>query len=170
MDKESIEKRVFHLREVEKLTFRQIAGILGIGRERISRILRKSENLCTPIRQPGLLDPYHQLIAEWYKQYPKLRATQICDRIKSYGYQGSYPSVVLHTKAFRRKKRKAYHTLNFLPGEEAQVDFHEGWVTDNGIDRKLQFFVMRLCFSKAPFVYPYEKANLESFLDGHVRA
>ena len=42
--------------------------------------------------------------------------------------------------------------------------------TDNGIERKLQFFVMRLCYSKAPFVYPYEKANLESFLDGHVRA
>jgi hypothetical protein len=50
------------------------------------------------------------------------------------------------------------------------VDWHEGWVYDNGIERKLQFFVMRLCYSKAPFVYPYEKANLESFLDGHVRA
>ena len=29
---------------------------------------------------------------------------------------------------------------------------------------------MKLCYSKATFVYPYERANLESFLDGHVRA
>jgi len=60
--------------------------------------------------------------------------------------------------------------LQFEPGEEAHVDWHEGWVFKNGVERKYQFFVMKLCYSKAPFVYPYEKADLESFLDGHVRA
>jgi len=60
--------------------------------------------------------------------------------------------------------------LQFEPGEEAQVDWHEGWVFENGVERKYQFFVMKLCYSKATFVYPYERANLESFLDGHVRA
>jgi hypothetical protein len=60
--------------------------------------------------------------------------------------------------------------LAFEPGEEAQVDWHEGWIVDNGIERKVQFFCMRLCYSKASFVRPYERATLESFLDGHVRA
>ncbi len=60
--------------------------------------------------------------------------------------------------------------LEFAPGEEAQVDWHEGWLFENGVERKGQFFVMRLCYSKAMFVPPYERANLESFLEGHVRA
>jgi len=60
--------------------------------------------------------------------------------------------------------------LEFEPGEEAQVDWHEGWIFENGVERKCQFFVMKLCYSKAMFVHPYERANLESFLDGHVRA
>jgi len=29
---------------------------------------------------------------------------------------------------------------------------------------------MRLSHSKASFVYPYERATMEAFLDGHVRA
>jgi len=67
-------------------------------------------------------------------------------------------------------QKEVFMPLQFEPGEEAQVDWHEGWVFDNGIERSCQFFSMKLCYSKAPFVYPYEKANLESFLDGHVRA
>lgn len=38
------------------------------------------------------------------------------------------------------------------------------------MERKCQFFVMKLCYSKATFVHPHQRANLESFLDGHVRA
>lgn len=40
--------------------------------------------------------------------------------------------------------------LQFEPGEETQVDWHEGWVIDNGRERKVQFFCMKLCYSKAP--------------------
>ncbi len=50
------------------------------------------------------------------------------------------------------------------------MDSREGPIFENGLERKCQFFVMRLCYSKATFVYPYEKADLASFLDGHVRA
>jgi hypothetical protein len=60
--------------------------------------------------------------------------------------------------------------LAFEPGEEAQVDWHEGWVIDNGQLRKVQSFGMRFCYSKASFVRAYEHASLEAFLDGHVRA
>jgi hypothetical protein len=63
-----------------------------------------------------------------------------------------------------------YTPLQFDPGEEAQVDWHEGWAVENGQSRKLQFFCMRLCYSKGSFVQAYPRATLESFLDGHVRA
>jgi transposase len=68
------------------------------------------------------------------------------------------------------RQKEVFMPLQFEPGEEAQVDWHEGWVFDNGAERKYQFFSMKLSYSKATFVYPYERANLEPFLDGHVRA
>ncbi len=40
----------------------------------------------------------------------------------------------------------------------------------NGMERKVQLFCMKLCHSHAVFVRAYERSNLESFLDGHVRA
>ncbi|KKK56803.1 hypothetical protein LCGC14_3060870, partial [marine sediment metagenome] len=67
-------------------------------------------------------------------------------------------------------QKEVFMPLQFEPGEEAQVDWHDGWIYDNEVERKVQCFVMKLSYSKAPFVYPYQKANLESFLDGHVRA
>jgi len=60
--------------------------------------------------------------------------------------------------------------LAFDPGEEAQVDWHEGWIIERGVQRKAQFFCMRLCYSKASFVRAYERADLISFIDGHVKA
>ena len=60
--------------------------------------------------------------------------------------------------------------LYFAPGEEAQVDWGEARVIHNGVERKVQLFCMKLCHSHAVFVRAYERANLESFLDGHVRA
>lgn len=43
--------------------------------------------------------------------------------LKERGVEVSYPRVVQYTREFRRKKEKAYHSLNFLPGEEGQVDW-----------------------------------------------
>jgi transposase len=87
-----------------------------------------------------------------------------------YGFTGHYGTVQRYVKFAKNSQKEVFMLLQFEPGEEAQVDWHEGWVFDNGVERKVQFFCMKLCYSKAPFVYPYERANLESFLDGHVRA
>ena len=60
--------------------------------------------------------------------------------------------------------------LYFGPGEEAQVDWGAATVLQNWVERKVQLFCMKLCHSHVVFVWAYEHANLESFLDGHVRA
>jgi len=164
MDNESIEKRVLHLREVEKLSLRQIAQFLGISRNRISRLLKQSGNSCKAIAKPGLLEPFHQLISEWYKQYPRLKAIQIHERLKTYEYQGSYSNVVIYTKSFRRKKKKAYHMLNFLPGEEAQVDWF--FFTHETLG-KVAGFLYVLSYSRYAWGIFYPKTTFEFFLSGH---
>jgi transposase len=60
--------------------------------------------------------------------------------------------------------------LAFEAGEEARVDWGQAHVIENGVERTVQLFCVRLAHSKASFVYPYERATMEAFLDGHVRA
>ena len=88
MDKETLEARVLHLREVERLSIRQIAHQLGIGRNTVRRIIKGGALARSP-RKALILDPYRQLIATWYGDYPRLKAKQIYERLIPYGYLGS---------------------------------------------------------------------------------
>ena len=122
MKDESLIQRVLHLRQVEKLSQRQIAEKLHIGRKCIRRILNGS-GAAKPIPKKSILDDYVHLIAHWYKEYPLLKANQVYERLKSYGYQGSYVSVARLSRQYRKITPKVYHTLMFVPGEEAQIDW-----------------------------------------------
>ena len=122
MNEESLIQRVLHLREVEKLSQRQIAEKLDIGRKRVRGILG-GLNEARPMARKTILDEYAQLVAHWYKQYPRLKAIQVYERLKSYGYQGSYVTVGRMSRKYRRPKHTVYHPLTFVPGEEAQVDW-----------------------------------------------
>jgi len=164
MDEESIIQRVLQLRQVEHLSQRQIAKVLGIGRHRVERIL-KGQDSVKPIPKKSILDDYIHLIVHWYKQYPNLKALQVYERLKSYGYQGSYPTVVLFSREYRGRKEKAYHPLVFLPGEEAQVDWfffnHERLGQVAG-------FVYILSYSRYAWGVFYPKTSFEFFLAGHI--
>ena len=164
MNEESLVQRVLHLRQVEKLSGRQIAKILGIGRKRISRILNGAGS-AVPIPKASILDEYDQLIAHWYKQHPLLKATQVYERLKGYGYEGGYASVVRVTREDRAPKESAYHPLTFLPGEEAQVDWfffnHERLGQVAG-------FLYVLSYSRYAWGIFYPKTSFELFLSGHL--
>ena len=163
MDNESIEKRVLHLREVEKLSARQIAKALGMGSRRIKRILEGVG--AKPIPRVSIVEPYRNLIAIWYREYPRLKAKQIYERLKPYGYQGSYPSVASFSREYRLLKSPAYHTLSFLPGEEAQIDWfffrHETLGMVAG-------FLYVLAYSRYAWGRFYPRTTFEFFLAGHL--
>jgi hypothetical protein len=74
-------------------------------------------------KRAPIIAPYVRLIEEWYRQYPSLKAVQVYARLQSYGYPGAYTTVKDYTRSLRRKKKRMYHELEFLPGEEAQVDW-----------------------------------------------
>jgi len=164
MNKESLIQQVLHLREVEKLSQRQIAEKLNIGRKRVRRILGDSCS-ANPIPKKSILDEYVHLIAHWYKEYPKLKANQVYERLKPYGYQGSYVSVARLSRSYRKTKPKAYHSLTFVPGEEAQVDWfffnHEKFGQVAG-------FLYVLSYSRYAWGMFYPKTSLEFFLAGHI--
>lgn len=166
--------------EINGKSQRQVAKELGHSRKTVAKALKyrlPPGYQFTESRDKPVLDPVRPILDAWIEQNKTARrkqrqnAVRMYERLcQEYSFKGSYGTVQRHVKAVANRQKEVFMPLQFEPGEEAQVDWHEGWVYDNGIERKLQFFVMRLCYSKAPFVYPYEKANLESFLDGHVRA
>ncbi len=163
MDDDTLKLKVRLLSEVEHLSIRQIAEHLAISRKRIMRVMGDNP-VC---KRPSMLDPYERLIQEWYSQYPRLRAIQVLERLRSYGFTGGYTTVKEYTKTLRKKKkRQAYHELVFLPGEEAQIDWME---------RKMPFgtaygFLFLLSYSRYLYGKFYPKHSFEFFLDGHIEA
>ena len=156
--------QVKHLYEVEHLTMRQIARELRMCTKTISRIIT-GKTRPKKAHKPTVLAPYLRLIEEWYAKRPSLKATQAYERLKVYGYTGKYTAISTYTRVFR-KKRGAYHELEFLPGEVAQVD----WMEANLPFGKVYGFVFILAWSRYLFVRFYPRSSMEFFLDGHIEA
>jgi transposase len=156
--------QVRHLYDIEHLSIRQIAKKLRMARKTVSRVIRNEKVLRS--YPDSILRPYAKLIDQWYQEYPFLKASQVYERLRSYGFKGSYTTVSVWTQKYRQKKRQAYHELTFVPGEEAQVDWMEErfpWGVTYG-------FVMILAYSRYLYVWFYPRQNLEFFLEGHMEA
>jgi len=161
---EGLLNQVRHLREVEGLSIRQIADLLGLSRKKVTLFIEHGQIVRK--KRAGLMDPYEQLIRGWYETYPSLKATQVFDRLQTYGYPGGYTTVKAYTRRFRRKRKRMYHELSFLPGEEAQVDW---------MQRRFPFgvaygFVFILSYSRYLYARFYPRQTMEFFLEGHIEA
>lgn len=163
---ETTKQMVLYLRDVLGLSFYQIQDRIGISRKRASRIYRGS---CPDKkeRRGFLLDEYRSLIAEWFQEYPTLKAQQAHGWLRTRGVKISYPAVVKYTRPFRKKMPRAYHQLTFVPGEEAQTDWcfihhpHLG---------KLYGFVFILSYSRYLFAHVFARSSFEFFIEGHLMA
>jgi len=141
-----------------------VAQKLGVSRKKAARLI-STDNLTRKVPD-SIIKPYEGLIHEWYRQYPFLRAIQVHERLKGYGFTGGYTAVKEYTMPFRKKRRKAYFELHFLPGQESQIDW---------MQRTLPFgvvygFVYILAFSRYLYVRFYPRNSMEFFLDGHMEA
>jgi transposase len=156
--------QVKYLFEVEHLTRRQIAQTLHMCHKTVTRILKGME--AKPRSRASELDRFTRLIDEWYQRYPSLQAAQIRERLVSYGYRGSYRNLCRFTEKYRKKRRQAYHELEFLPAEVAQVD----WMVANLPFGRVYGFAFILAWSRYLFVRFYPRSSMEFFLDGHINA
>ncbi len=165
---------------VDGMSQRSVARELGHARNTVAKAIANpippGYQLATRRPKPRI-DPVRPIIDAWLQEdrtKPRKQqhtAQRIFERLRDeHEFTGTPTTVRRYVREAKRHAREVYMPLAFEPGEEAQVDWHDGWIEENGVERKAQFFCMRLCYSKASFVWPYERANLESFLDGHVRA
>ncbi len=162
---ESLQSQARHLHQVEGLSLNQVATKLGISRKRVTRLIRQDD---IKRRSSGnIMAPYERLIQQWYTEYPFLQAIQVLARLKSYGYEGGYTAVKDYTLPLRKKRKgNSFHALEFLSGEEAQVD----WMQRNTPFGVVYGFVYIMSYSRYLYAHFYLRSSMEFFLDGHIEA
>ncbi len=163
-EEESLKQTALHLVQVEKLSGRQILEKLGIGYLRLKHLLNEQYPK-NPVPKVSKVAPFRHLLEHWYAEYPRLKASQVYERLQSYGFQGSYSSVRRFTMEKRRKPSKAYFALSFLPGEEAQIDW---FYFDHPRVGKVAGFLYVLAYSRYAWGKFYPRTSLEFFLEAHM--
>jgi len=166
MDDASLKEKILYLLDVEKLSRRQAIGHLHIGHKRLKRLLGE-RTIPTRPKKPAILQAWRHLLEEWYRLYPRLRALQIYKRLQSYGYTGSVSSVERFTRPWRIKKPVVYHALDFIAGEEAQIDWFFADLENLG---RRALFLYVLSYSRYAWGKFYPRTSFEFFLDGHLEA
>ena len=170
----SIRQRVL----VEGASKRSVMLSTGVHHETLSKMLTHSQ-------PPGYqrkaeyprpkVGPYLVRIGQILKEdqsAPKKQrhtAKRIFDRIRSEGYTGGYTQVKTAVRAIRQQSKEVFVPLTHLPGE-AQADFGYALVKENGVLRKVVFFVMTLPYSDAIFIQVFERICTEVMWEAHRRA
>lgn len=170
---------VRHQRFVEKRSVRWIARQLGLNRRTVKKYLEES----APERKEPIPRPHpvmsvagpriDALLEEWAPRLGgkhRLTSVRIHRELVGEGMKIGERTVREYVAEKRRQAAEVFIPLVHRAGEEAQVDFFEVQVDENGVRRKAWKFLMRLMYSGRDFVQLYDSCDRPSFLEGHARA
>jgi transposase len=171
--------RVRRMHFAEGFSVRAIARKTGLHRKTVQKMIvqgvapgyRPKVSRSRPRLGP-FLPRIDQILIQDKQAPPKQRHTaqRIFDRLRQeFGYTGGYTQVKDYVRQARQRRQEAYVPLAWPPGQ-AQVDWGEAWVIQDGRPLKAYLFVMTLPFSDARFVASFPRASLEFFLEGHRQA
>jgi transposase len=162
---------VHELARNEGMSAGQIAARLNVSAKTVRRHLA-SERWEPPKRRIVALrlDPYKALVKQLLER-EQYTAAQVFQRLKEEGYTGCESVLRAYVALVRPRRQTPYLTLNFEPGQTAQVDFAEcGTISVGETRRKLHAFVMTLCHSRMVFVKFIMRESMEHFLQCHREA
>ncbi len=176
-EKEQIRRAYF----LEKQSIHQIAREQGHGRDTIRRVIRHDSSKPYQLTRPKpapVFGPYQERVEALLQQNEQLPVKQrytshkIFEVLREAGYQGSESRIRQYIT--KRKKESlvpdVFLPLEFEPGQDAQVDWGEAQAIIKGSNQTVQFFLMRLCYSRRTFVMAFPTQKQESFLWAHVQA
>jgi transposase len=141
---------------------REIERVTGVDRKTIRRYAAKSPGVATgsavgdvqnpPPRPPALAVSACEAHRPWIEAQVRLGRNAMSiyqDLVEMHGFTHRYNSVKRFVHGLRARDPERFDVLEFLPGEEAQVDYGEGALTrqPNGKHRRPYLFVMTLKYS-----------------------
>jgi len=163
--------QIRHLRDQEHLSAVQIAQTLDLHPQTVCKWITrpKYERRAQPQRR-SKLDPFRGMVARLLAQHP-YTAQQLFQRLREGGYPGGYGILKDYVRRIRPPHEPAFLTLQFAPGQCAQIDWGSaGWLRVGTTRRRLSFFVLVLCYSRRMFVEFTLAQTQEHFLACHQHA
>jgi transposase len=116
------------MREVERLSIREIAKRTGHDRNTVRRALRRNgPPRYERERHPSKLDPFREEIYRLLRADPRLPGKRIRELIEELGYQGSKTILDDYLRELRPlfRPRRTYQRTVYRPGEICQFDLFE---------------------------------------------
>jgi transposase len=176
-DYEKIRRTYF----VDQQSIRAIHRTLGYDRETIRKAIVEAAPMPYTLEKPReapVIGPYKQRIAELLKESKQQKRKQrytahrIFEILCGEGYTGSEGAVHNYVSRERRKDeyKEKYIPLEFDPGQDGQVDWGEADIILSEERVTVQFFTLRLNYSKARFVMAFPFQKQEAFFEGHNQA
>lgn len=164
---------ILHLFFAKGISHRQISAQLGIHRQSVRAIIQRNQVLlkrCHHNSRISILAPYYHHIEELLGAAPDRSAVNILQKLRAVGYQGGLTILKDYLRTQRpRPEVKAYLSLEFLPGQAAQVDWGD-FGDLFGLGRKLWCFLMVMCWSRLLYLEFTLSACFESFIRCHDNA
>jgi len=163
--------RIRQLYDVEGLSLRTIAQELGLSFLTVAKwAAAKSYHPRQDRGRTSKLDPYKDEIVRMLERH-EYSGEQVFRCLRAAGYDGGRTILNDYIAKVRPRRKPAYLSLRFAPGECAQVDWGEfGSVPVGNTRRCLSFFAMVLCFSRMLFVRFTLGQGMEHFLQCHQEA
>ena len=111
------------------------------------------QNAPIPKQARSACEPWHEwIIGEVGKGRNAMSIYQ--DLVERFGFSNRYNSVKRYVRCLKKTNPERYDRLEFLPGEEAQVDYGQGALTrhpETGKMKRPRLFVMTLKYSRRSF-------------------
>jgi len=164
-------QKMKHWLRVERWTMAQVAHELGINIKTVSLWAKRDvfDRRGAPPR-PSKLDSFKGDVVRLLEQHP-FSVPQLLHRLREQGYDGGRSILEEYVRKVRPRRKPAFLTLHFEPGECAQVDWgNAGTVAIGSTRRRLSFFVMVLCYSRKLYVEFTLGETVEQFLTCHTNA
>jgi len=167
---------------VEGKSVRSVAKELGVSRNTVAKYLKNPEptrrrRVARKQKRAPVMEMVapriEEILLEWRErttQKQRITGTRVHRQLVEEGYEVGITTVRDYLREKRRKEAEVFVPLIHRPGEEAQVDFFEVSVQEDGQMKKVWKFVMRLMYSGRDFLRLYERADQLSFLEAHVLA
>ena len=165
---------------IEGKSIRQIAREGHHDRGTVRKALRDAGPPHYTLSQPRArprLDPFLHLIDQWLREDqarpPKQRHTarRVYHRlVAEHNFPGGESTVRKYIRQHRPKVPSLFIPLAYQPGQDAQLDFGEALVMMRGRPLQVQLLVVRLCFSKVPFLMAFPHQRQEALFEGHKEA
>ncbi len=163
-------QRIRELAHDQGLNAPQIAEQMRLAPRTVRYWLQEPYRLRKAAPRSSQLDCFKGQILGWLREHP-FSAVQILERLRKEGFSGGITIVKDYVQQVRPRHQEAFLTLQFQPGECAQVDWGSWEMIEvDNARRRLHFFAMVLGYSRMLYVEFSLSQSQEHFLSAHRHA